>query len=144
MGKVDIDLDRYVGLGVEGIRAILDDVEEGGLTAEEAEQHLVHIVAVMVDELVPTGPFDAIDDSVIEDGIRQGFEFLKDILHRDPGELRAAADRLDARIARAAAKGRARVGIGLMSVERATQKAAELRIRASALEARAEISGSGE
>lgn len=141
MGRIDLDIDleEYKGLGIEAIRAVLDDLEEGHLTAAAAERHILKAVAELIDAAVPTGPFDDLDDSVIEDAVFKAWEAAKDWLTVEPDELREKADKLEERIAKAKSKGRERVGIGLLTIEKAEERVSELRLRATAIETRDEL-----
>lgn len=135
MGVVsEEDLQIYAGLGLEAITAILEDLQDGVLTAAAAEEHLLHALAQLIDELVPTGPFDDIDDSIIESALTDGFGLLRDVLHREPDELRAAAERKLEKVERARSSGRKR--IGLAPVDKVEEKARELLLRADMIEAR--------
>lgn len=74
---------------LSNLRALLDAVADGQITAEEAQA----LVADAIDDLVPTGPLDAVDDSAILAAVKVVWDAVKTIdLTRDPVKLRARAD----------------------------------------------------
>lgn len=97
---------------LDNLSDLLEAVRDGKLTVEEA----LDLVAEAVDDAIPTGPFEDLDDGPIRAGVQKLYDLLAPLTRRDPAKIRARADAAE--------------------LEGNADKAARLRARADRVEAR--------
>lgn len=78
----------------KGISAILSSP---GLSQDDQVEALSELAAKTIDAATDTGPLEEIDGEMMSHGFKALFFFLHELGERDPGNLRARADRAAAR-----------------------------------------------